>query len=277
MLRLRCEAVPRLLAIAVLLTHLVVPALAADRTLGERIGLQVKFNHGQPPEHLAIVNELGVRWVREHVSWRSLEPTAGRLRGFPPAFRHRLVHYRERDIGVIFVLGLSNPDAYPPTADDPYRAVNAQAFGRYALEVAAPGCVQAACASSSRSGTRPHGRNFELAPLLGGDWTGKHPSPWLDHYVRLVHEVVRRVKGFDASIPVMSSDDMWVVHYWMLQAGLPREPRRLCVPPLCWRRAGANCRQPGHCLGTSVCRRQRRPFFLLCGAPSAGARAQQAR
>ena len=38
----------------------------------------------------------------------------------------------------------------------------------------------------------------------------------------MVREAVRQVKAFDPSIRLLSDDDMWVVHYWFLQAGLPK-------------------------------------------------------
>ena len=62
-----------------------------------------------------------------------------------------------------------------------------------------------------------------LRPLVGGSWNGKPPAPWLDHYVKIVNETVTQVKAFDPSIKLLDDDDMWIVHYWFLEAGLPRD------------------------------------------------------
>jgi hypothetical protein len=37
----------------------------------------------------------------------------------------------------------------------------------------------------------------------------------------MVGEAVRRVKAYDSSIRLLTNDDMWVIHYWFLEAGLP--------------------------------------------------------
>jgi len=39
--------------------------------------------------------------------------------------------------------------------------------------------------------------------------------------ITLVHETVNRVKAVDINIPVITDDDMWVVHYHFLDKGLP--------------------------------------------------------
>jgi hypothetical protein len=192
---------------------------ATKRKFGEIIGLQVKFAQGQPQADLASLEELGVRWVRDYVSWTELEPTPGQYREFPPAFKARLAYYKQHDIGVVLLLGLANRVAYPPTPEQPYRSVDPQAFARYAVQAAR---------MMRESGVRfvleiwnePHNT---LRPLVGGSWNGKPPAPWLDHYVKIVTETVRQVKAFDPSIKLLDDDDMWIVHYWFLEAGLPRE------------------------------------------------------
>jgi hypothetical protein len=42
---------------------------------------------------------------------------------------------------------------------------------------------------------------------------------------------VRTVKQFDPSIRLLTDDDLWVVHYWYLQAGLPRALDGFAVHP----------------------------------------------
>lgn len=193
--------------------------VGSGRKFREIIGLQVKFYQGQPQSDLRSLRDLRVRWVREEIGWDQIEPSPGQYREFPPAFKKRLAYYRQNDIGVVFLLAYSNPVAYPATREAPYRPADPEAFGRYAVEVARM--------------LRATGVNFvlelwnephnSLRPLVGGAWNGKPPSPWVDHYVKLVREAVKQVKSFDPTIRLLTDDDMWVLHYWFLEAGLPRE------------------------------------------------------
>ena len=70
-----------------------------------------------------------------------------------------------------------------------------------------------------------------LAKLLGGNWQGKAPSPWVDHYTLLVHETVAAVHAFDPNIKLLTDDDMWIVHYWFLEAGLPPDIAGFAIHP----------------------------------------------
>jgi hypothetical protein len=189
------------------------------RTFGESIGLCVKFSQGQPPQDLTLLRDLGVRWVRENESWSRVERIPGRY-GFSPAFQERLAFYRRNDIGVVFILAYDNKAAYPPTPHDPNRNIDPAAFGRYAA---------AAARLLRDSGVRfvleiwnePH--NFVLRKQLGGPWHGGPPSPWLDHYVKMVAQAVQHVKAVDPGIKLLSDEDCTIIHYRLLEAGLPRE------------------------------------------------------
>ena len=192
----------------------------SQRKFREIIGLQVKFSQGQPLKDLPSLEELGVRWVRDHVGWVDIEPSPGQYRDFPPAFKERLAYYREHDIGVVFLLAYGNTRAYPPTAAEPYRSVDPGAFGRYAVAVARM-LRAAGVRFVLEAWNEPH--NSELPKLLGGAWNGKPPSPWVTHYVKMVSEAVRQVKAFDPTIELLTDDDMWVIHYWFLEAGLPAD------------------------------------------------------
>jgi len=189
------------------------------RVFGDGIGLGVKFSQGQPMSDLSTLTDLGVRWVRDADSWSRVERVPGEY-AFSENFKNRLDYYREHNIGVAYALLYENKTAYPPTPEDPYRSVNPDAFGRYAA---------AAARLLKESGVRfvlevwnePH--NFVLGKLFGGAWDGKPPCPWLDHYIKMIHAVVKEVKAFDPTVKVLSDEDCTIIHYRYLEAGLPDE------------------------------------------------------
>lgn len=190
----------------------------AGRTFADTVGLNVKYSQGEPQKDLPLLKELGVRWVRDGVSWPEIEPAPGQYVEFPPAFQERLKFYKTNKIGIVFLLGYENPKAYPDTPDKPHNAFNAKGFGGYAAAVAR---------MLKASGVRftleiwnePH--NFGIAKAFGGAWNAKAPSPWVDHYIEMAHEAVARVKAVDPRITMIDCDDMWVIHYWFLEKGLP--------------------------------------------------------
>ena len=203
-------------------------APAPARKFGDIVGLGVKFSQGQPASDLDQLPELGVRWVRDVVDWGSIEPTAGRYVDFSGPFKQRLAFYRRHGIGLVTLLTLQNDRAYPATPEDAARRWDADAFGRFAAVVA-----RMLRAEGVRFvieiGNEPH--NSLLAKTLGGAWNGKPPSPWLSHYVRMATAAVREVKAVDANIKLLSDDDLWVVHYWYLEAGLPSALDGFAVHP----------------------------------------------
>lgn len=202
----------------------------ARRPLGEKMGVQVKFTKGQPPTDLPLLKELGARWVRETVYWAESETKAGVYAGLPAGLRSRLQFYRDNNIGVLLVLYGANPKAYPDTKAVPHRSIDAAAFGRFARDTAAK-LKSSGVNFVLEVWNEPHGNNFILRPRLGGNWNGAPDSPWLKHYVSMVNAVVREVKSYDASIPVLASDDMWVLHYWFLEEGLSPDLDGLAVHP----------------------------------------------
>lgn len=234
-LRSRASSLPALLAAAAFAggcaaTNLapVRPITATPVDFRDTVCLAVKFDQGQPMSDLPMVDDLGLGWVREAALWHEIEPEAGRYVEFSQAFKRRLAHYRERDIGIIFPLVYGNPKAYPPTPDDPGRAYDPEAMGRYAVQVSR---------KLRREGVRfvlqvfnePH--NFGLQKQFGGTWNGKPPSPWVQQYVRMTEAVVRHVKAEDPRIKVLTNEDTWVHHYWFLEAGLPRALDGFSVHP----------------------------------------------
>ena len=59
----------------------------------------MKFSQGEPQSALSLLKELKVRWVRDSVGWRQMEPSAGNYVAFPSAFQQRLAFYKENHIG----------------------------------------------------------------------------------------------------------------------------------------------------------------------------------
>lgn len=199
-----------------------------SRPLKEGLGLNVKFGQGQPLRDLPMLQELGVRWVRDSLPWRLFEPRPGQWERGPAAWQQRLAFYRDHDIGVVCLLPLMNTVAYPPSAEQPSRHTDPQAFGEQALRMAKL-LRDAGVRFVLEIGNEPH--NGFLPKLLGGHWSGRAPAPWLDHYVRLTHAAVKAVKAFDPSIRVLTDDDLWVVHYRFLDAGLPPSLNGFAVHP----------------------------------------------
>jgi hypothetical protein len=198
---------------------------ARPRTFGEMVGLGVKFSQGQPERDIDMLADLRVRWVRDAIHWPQIEPARDRLGDLSPALRRQIAYYRRHGIGLVALLTLGNPRAYPGPAA---AAHDPAAFGRFARHVA--GLLRdTGVRFVLEIGNEPH--SSSLARALGGAWNGRAPSPWVDHYVRMVHAAVAEVKAFDASIRLLSDDDMWVLHYWFLKAGLPRALDGFAVHP----------------------------------------------
>ncbi len=193
---------------------------ASQNLFEEKLCLQVKFSQGQSLHDLKMVKQLGVKWVREALKWEKVEEIPGVYRPLPESLQKRLRFYKDNDIGVIFMLAYENPIAYPNTQDKPFNFVNSSAYAGYAAYMAK---------ELKKSGVKyvlelwnePHNSDFAKQEYLGGNWQGAPPSPWVDHYVAMVHETVNRVKAVDINIPVITDDDMWVVHYHFLDKGLP--------------------------------------------------------
>lgn len=202
----------------------------SPRLFEDTMCLGVKFSQGQPLHDLEMLKELGVKWVREEIAWSAIEPRKGVYKPLPESLKTRLNFYRANDIGVIFIMAYENGVAYPNKPDAPHDFVNPVAFGRYSAYMAR---------QLKASGVRfvvelwnePHNSTFAKKVHLGGNWQGAPPSPWVDHYVKMVAEAVKRVKALDASIPVITNDDMWVVHYHFLEKGLPKELDGFAVHP----------------------------------------------
>lgn len=196
------------------------PGVTTKAKFGDMVGLNVKYAQGEAQDKAGMDNlsELGVRWVRDTVLWDQMEPQPGLYIDFPKEFRERLAFYRAHNIGINFLLVYSNHAAYPPTKDNPLNPINAEAFGRYAAEIAKK--LKAENVKFVLEiWNEPH--NFVILKMAGGAWNGKPPSPWVDHYVSMVHEAVKQVKAYDPSVKLMTDEDVWVNHYEFLARGLP--------------------------------------------------------
>jgi hypothetical protein len=204
----------------------------AGRTFGESIGLQVKFYQGQPQATLGTLRELGVRWVREEFHWHELEPRAGEFIAFPNAFVDRLAFYRQHGIGVLFLLAYSNVVAYPDTSEEPHRSIDPEAFGRYVAEVTRR-LRTAGVRFVLEVWNEPH--FGELQRKLGGSWQGAaadgRTAPWVQHYIRIVEAARDAARAVEPRVRILAQDDMWIVHYWFLEAGLPKDIDGLSVHP----------------------------------------------
>src|SRR5207245_1932450 len=166
--RVRARLIMR--AVRFVFALLLAPCIALAqpaKPFGAMLGLQVKFAQGQPLTDLPSLEELGVRWVRDVVPWTEIEPTAGRYVAFSPKLKQRLAYYRQHDIGVVALLTLSNPTAYPATADNRARDFDLPAFGRYAAAVAQL-LRNEGVRFVIELGNEPH--NSGLAKRLGGQW-----------------------------------------------------------------------------------------------------------
>jgi hypothetical protein len=226
-----------MISIAAIVTLLLAgaPLLAADApgdpagrdgTFGAGVGLCVKFDQGQPATDLPLLKELGVRWVRECEGWGGVEKVAGTYE-FSPAFKERLAFYKQNGIGVIFILAYDNAVAYPPTPEDPHRNIDPQAYGRYAVG-AAKLLQQAGVRFVLEIWNEPH--NFVIK-TLGGSFDGAPPCPWMDQYLKMATEAVKQVKAYDPTIVMLTDEDCTIIHYNMLQAGLPREVDGMAFHP----------------------------------------------
>jgi hypothetical protein len=192
---------------------------SSPRLFGDMVGLNVKYSQGEPAADIGLLKELRVKWVRDCAGWGEVEKVPGEY-VFPQEFSDRLKFYKENGIGVCYILAYENPKAYPDTAQKPLNSINAEAYGRYAV---------AAAKYLKASGVRfvleiwnePH--NFVLGKKVGGQWNGKLPSPWVDHYISMVGEAVRQVKAYDPAVRLLDDDDMWIIHYWFLEKGLPKD------------------------------------------------------
>lgn len=191
---------------------------AGGRPFRDTLGLVVKFQQGQPMTQLSTLEQLGVGWVRDTVMWADMEPSPGKYSEPPNAFKQRLAYYREHKIGVVFMLAYANHGAYPATKEDPFAPVNPKAMGRYAVHMAKV-LREAGVNFVLEVWNEPH--NFVLGKMVGGQWNGKPPSPWVDLYMDMVREVVTQVKKVDPQTKVINCEDVWVAHYWFMEHGLP--------------------------------------------------------
>lgn len=196
---------------------------------GNTLCLGVKFGQGEPLKNLDNLADLGVRWVRDSVGWPTMEPAAGQmLSAFPAAFQQRLEYYRAHNIGVVFMMAYGNSKAYPNTPTNPANAVNAPGFARYAARVASL-MKASGVPFVLEIWNEPH--NDAMLKALGGNWQGKAPSPWVDQYIAIVKATVAAVGAVDPTIKLLTDDDMWIVHYWFLEAGLPKGLAGFAIHP----------------------------------------------
>jgi len=196
----------------------------------QNLCLQVKFFQGQPLEDLSVLKKLGVKWVREEDKWSQIELKPGQYKALSAALQKRLTYYKANDIGVIFILAYENPEAYPNSVKKPANFVNVNGYANYAAYMA-KALKLSGVKFKLELWNEPHNSLFAKKEYLGGRWHGGPPSPWLDHYVEMVHAAVKAIKAVDPQIEVMLNDDMWIVHYFFLDKGLPAAIDGLSIHP----------------------------------------------
>jgi len=201
-----------------------------NRLFEDNMCLGMKFSQGQPLQDLEMLKKLGVKWVREGELWSEIESKKGRYNPLSNSLKSRLDFYKANQIGVIYLIAYENAVAYPNTADAPNEFVNPVAFGRYAAYIARQ-LKDTGVDFAIELWNEPHNSTFAKKEHLGGNWQGAPPSLWVDHYVKMVAEAVKRVKAVDVNIPVMTDDDMWIVHYHFLEKGLPKALDGFAVHP----------------------------------------------
>lgn len=219
-----------LLIVIMLSSNKIAVAESAARPFADNLCLQVKFFQGQPLSDLTLLTRLGVKWVREEDRWHLIEPVAGHYQPLSGALQQRLAYYKTHDIGVIFIVGGENPKAYPNTLEHPANYVNVEAYANYA-EYMAKALKASGVKFKIELWNEPHNARFAKKDALGGQWHGKPPSPWVDRYIEMVHAAVKKIKAVDPKIEVMVNDDMWIVHYFFLDKGLPAELDGMSVHP----------------------------------------------
>lgn len=201
----------------------------SSRPFRAGFGVVTKFSQGQPAAQIDLLPQLGVSWVRDTELWPVIEPRAGDYKPFSPAFQARLKKYRQHGIGVVFMLAYANPGAYPKTFDQPLAPINPKAFGRFAAHVAQE-LSKAGVHFALEVWNEPH--NFHIREMVGGEWNGRPPSPWVDHYMEMVSEVITQVRRTHPDVPVMTSEDVWSNHYWFARsARLPKGFRDIGLHP----------------------------------------------
>lgn len=199
-----------------------------SRPFSEFIGLGVKFIQGQSLDTLPMMSDLNVKWARELVNWSEIESSPGVYGSLPENLRKELAYYKEHDIGLVAILTLSNTSPAPATPAEIEIGSNPEAFGRFAAKAASLLKAEGV-RFVLEVGNEPH--NSHLVKALGGNWNGAPPSPWLNHYVKMVNAAVREVKAYEPTIKVIAGDDMWVIDYWLLNAGLDPRLDGLTVHP----------------------------------------------
>lgn len=176
------------------------------------VGLQMKFIQGQPATDISMVKDLRLGWVRDTVRWSEIESSVG-VYTVPSYFASRLETYRRLGVRVMFILAYGNP-----IYDNPY---DIEAFCRYATYMARY-LKQAGVDFVLEILNEPH--NFGFKAHYGDE-------AWIPEYVNLANAVVQAIGAYDASAKVVTNEDMFLLHYQMIDAGLTSAAHGAAVHP----------------------------------------------
>ena len=183
--------------------------LPTDNTLfGDMVGLNVKFEQGQPLSEFGTLLDLKVKWVRENVWASNFNATLG-VYTMSAVMQQLTAHCKLNDIGIVALVQINSID--PAT------------FAKFVVEVA-KAFKTTGVRFVLQLGNEAH--NNQALTALGGNWQGAQvaagvPSPWVARYMQMLAAAVDGVKLVDPAIKTLCCDDMWIVHYWFLEAGLP--------------------------------------------------------
>jgi hypothetical protein len=182
--------------------------LPNDATLfGDMVGLGVKFEQGQPLSEMGSLIDLKVRWIRSDV-WASHFNAATGVYTMSATMQAMTAFCAANNIGISALVQMG-------------AATLPVDFAKFALEVA-----KAFKATGVKFVLELGNEAHNALASLGGNWQGKEmsagvPSPWVARYMQLLAAASDAVKLFDPAIKTFACDDMWICHYWFLQAGLP--------------------------------------------------------
>jgi len=206
-----------------------------NKKFGEAIGIGAPFTQYTP---LAVgapwILDLRVKWMREDMNTGPVNPSPGVYRfdagreSKYPTMHERFQFYADNNINVVVLLYGRNPTAYP---DEPRGYYRVGAYGDYALAVAKQ-LETYGFEFVLEIMNEPHGI---MKQTFGGHQQGGSPgggvAPWMKRYVAMANDAIQKVKAHNPKIKIITDDDLWICHYWMVQAGIDNRLDGFAIHP----------------------------------------------